>query len=347
MEWPLARAAIDFYFDHTVETGPYTLQFHGAGEPAVNADIIEKAIHYARGKAQNKNQGLFTRISTNGFFPEDTARRLADVFNHVSLSLDGPPDIHNAQRPGAHGEDTYETVLQTLRIFEEKGVLKRINTVVTDRGINRMEEILRHIRSVSGIKSLRLLPMEYCGRCESTGISRLDFGLFTHNLEKILPLAGSLDFELLSGMEQADYYITYYCHACGLAMCVAPHGGISTCVEVMDKNSGADELLIGAYEDGRIEIDWDKVMTLRKRNWRFLEPCGGCVFRTNCSGNCLVRAGRKNGTVMSVDKDACEKTRRLLTGYFCDLANTAPLLSLMSEWNQSNTDESAILTICS
>ncbi|GHV72314.1 thioether cross-link-forming SCIFF peptide maturase [Spirochaetia bacterium] len=336
MDWPLARAALDFFFAHTNETGPYTLQFHGAGEPMMNPGIVKKAIEYAGNITSQRGQVLYTRISTNGFYSEDTARWMADTFSHISLSLDGPPEIHNLQRIAENGDGTYETVIRSLRIFEEKGVLKRINAVITEQGINDMEKIIRHIRSVSGIKQLRLLPMEYCGRCETTDMDPLNFNLFTRNLEKLLPEAASLGLELLSPLEYVDSYLEYYCHACGGTMCVAPHGRISTCIEVMDESSGADELLIGAYQDNQIVIDWDRVMSLRKRNYRSIESCKECTFRNNCSGNCLVRAARKNGTVMSADRDSCERTKRLLSKRYTDMANMSGLLPFISPWNKEH-----------
>ncbi|MDR1915767.1 MAG: radical SAM protein [Synergistaceae bacterium] len=323
MDWDLAKTAIDYYFAHAREKDAYVLQFHGGGEPMLNMGVIKKSIDYARSIAEGKGGRLTTKISTNGYFSPDTARWAADTFNDVSLSLDGPPDIHDRQRPTMNGKGSYDVACRTLRILEEKGVHLRINTVITNYGIDRMEEIIGHIRSVTRTTELRLLPMEYCGRCAESGASPLDFERYALNLEELLPAALSLDFDLLDVLENADYYTDgHYCRACGYVMCVAPHGRISTCIEVMDEASGVDDLLIGRYDGEKIVIDWNAVFRLRDRTYHNLEPCKKCAFRSNCSGNCLVRAGRKNGTVMSVDPDACAMTKKALTKYFANVADS-------------------------
>jgi|GEM_PF-347791 len=324
MDWTLAKSAIDFFFTHSYEYGPCTLQFHGAGEPMANPEIVKKSIEYARQMAAKRGQILLTRISTNGVFSDKTAKWVAENFNHVSLSLDGPPDIHDRQRPKINNKGSYDTVVRTMRQLEQKGVLKRINTVITPYGIDRMEEILRHIHSLSNVKEVRLLAMEYCGRCEQTYIPELDTKKFEEEFQKVLPVARSLNIEMLSMLEQVDYYTEYFCGACGFNMCTAPNGNISTCVEVMDEqDGGASELIIGQFDrkQEKIIIDWDKVSKLRNRTYHTLTGCTECTFRTNCSGNCLVRAGRKNGTVMSVDADACEMLKNTLRKYFIEMAD--------------------------
>jgi uncharacterized protein len=288
----------------------------------LNKGVIEKSIDYARAIAERKGQKLRTKISTNGCFSEDDALWTAGVFDNVSLALDGPPDIHDRQRPTPSGGGSYAAVVRTLRILENKGAPPRVNTVITPYGLDRMEEIIRHIRSVTRATDLRLLPMEYCGRCEESGIPPLDFKRYARNLESLMPAAQSLGFELVAALEASDSHSDDYCRACGRMMCVAPHGRISTCIEVMDETSGADEMLIGRYEGGEIIMDWDAVFRLRERTYHNLEPCVECAFRTNCSGGCLVRAARKNGTVMSVDMETCAMIKKVLTNYFTNVADS-------------------------
>jgi uncharacterized protein len=323
MDWHLAKAAIDYFFCHCDGSGPYTLQFHGAGEPMTNAGLVKKAVEYARMEASKKHAALYTRISTNGVFPAETALWLANNMDHVSLSLDGPPDIHNRQRPKRNGSGSYDNVVKTMKILEKTGVLKRVNTVITNDGIDRMEEILRHIHALGSVKQIRILPMEYCGRGANGLLDPVDTEKFTEWFNEILPTAKSLGLEIVSVVEQMDYCTDYYCGACGFTMCITPGGLVSTCVEAMDEQEyGVGELFIGRYNAGSrsIDIDWDKVARLRTRTYHNLEACVHCAFRTNCSGNCLIRAGRKNGTVMSVDKDACNMVKTVLEKKFREMA---------------------------
>ncbi|SFR80243.1 radical SAM protein [Anaeromicropila populeti] len=330
MSWDLAKDSIDYFFDHCSESGPYTLQFHGAGEPMTNPDIVMKSVEYARQLANQRNQKLLTRMSTNGIFSSDVAEWMAENMNHVSLSFDGPPEIHNKQRPKRDGRGSYDTVVNTIKILTRTGSLRRMNTVVTNEGTDRLEEIIRHVYGISQVKEIRILPMEYCGRCEVSGVQPINLEKYKKSFENIIPVAQSLGVKIITNLEQLNYYTEHYCGACGFNMCVTPAGVVSTCVEAMDeREEGIDELFIGKYdkEIHSFSIDWDKVFKLRSRTYYNLDECGKCVFRTNCAGNCLIRSGRKNKTVMSVDKDACDMTKLTLTKQLVDMAKSGETLA--------------------
>jgi radical SAM protein with 4Fe4S-binding SPASM domain len=125
-------------------------------------------------------------------------------------------------------------------------------------------------------------------------------------------------------VQEADYFTRHYCGACGFNMVVSPDGRISTCVEVLsDANPGASELLVGKWVPERhdIEMDWDKMGRLRDRMDSLDDDCKSCTFRTNCAGNCLVRAARNRGTVMKADPEACAMTKAALSRFLTEMAD--------------------------
>lgn len=346
MDWSMAKAAIDYFFANCFDTGPYTLQFHGAGEPMTAPDIVKKSVEYARQIAMQKKQPLFTRISTNGIMTEEQAIWLAQNMNHISLSIDGLPEVHNVQRPLKNGGNSYDTVIRSLSIFRRTGALKRINMVVTNNGLEHMEEHLRHIYSLCGSVALRILPMEFCGRCEKTNQIPVDRRYFNQKLPDIIKIANELGIQVLTAAEQMDYCTEHYCQACGYAMCVTPSGDVSTCVEAMSKDEkGIDEFFIGTYDrkSQTFLIDWNKVATLRKRNYASLESCQDCAFRTNCAGNCPMRAARKHGTIFSISEEACEMTKKVLTEELLKLATTKKQIACSgTEMKPSTKDINAV-----
>lgn len=315
MDWDMAKAAIDYFYAHCDETAPMVLQFHGAGEPMTAPDIVRKATEYAREIAEQKNKLFFSRISTNGVMTREQALWLAQNMNHISLSIDGLPEVHNAQRPLKNGEGSYDTALGSLSVFKEYHAVKRINMVVSNQGLAHMEENLRHIHSLCGQIELRVLPMQYCGRSARTNQTPVDRAYFNRKLPELIQAGRELGVRVVTGTELMAYSTDHYCQACGYAMCVTPSGDVSTCVEAMFREEkGLSELFIGTYdkEARTFSIDWEKVFRLRGRTYAALEGCRNCVFKTNCAGNCLVRAARENGTVFSVSKQACDMTKKAL-----------------------------------
>lgn len=317
MPWEMARAAIDYFVDNSAFQGPHTLQFHGAGEPTQNWDVLTKATEYGRRAFRERGKVLLIRLSTNGVISSKQAEWLGAHVDHVSLSIDGPEDVHDAQRPCANGQGSYDTVAKTVTILDRAGVLKRINTVVTNASLPKLSEVLRHLRTMCSSRDIRFIPMSYCGRCERGQIEPIDIDEFSDALVTSIPLAERLGFRIVTVLEQLDYFTEHYCGACGFNMCVSPTGKVSTCIEVLDpqRDPGASELIVGHYDEaGRtIAVDWDKVLALRDRTHHALPECKDCVFRTNCSGGCLARAARKNGTVMSIDSEFCRLVKEVLT----------------------------------
>ena len=264
------------------------------------------------------------RLTTNGVCSRQAAEWVAANADHVSLSLDGPPDIHNLHRPSISGQGTYDKVVRTMRILQQAGVLKRMNTVITPRSLDRMIEIVHHLGRLGGIPELRLLPMAFCGRCEITGMEALDTARYDALFDEAVAVAASYGIKAVNLIQELEYYTDHYCGACGFNMVVAPNGNISTCVEVLtDDNEGADELIVGRYlqDHRRFEIDWGKLNGLRTRTWEIDDKCKACSFRTNCAGNCLFRAARSTGTVMKADPECCEMVRSVLPRAFAELAD--------------------------
>jgi len=324
MSLELAHDAVEYYFDNAGPASIYTLQFHGAGEPMVNFEVVKQSVEHAHRKATERGAELWCRISSNGVYSRARAEWMADNFNHISLSLDGPADIHNLHRPTVSGSDTHETVLRTLRIFQERGVLKRLNTVVTPHSLESMVDTIDYLGKLGGIPEVRLLPMAYCGRCEITGMDRLNTRRYDELFDRAVELAASYGIKVVNLVQEVEYFTDHYCGACGFNMVVAPNGNLSTCVEVLtEDNAGHDELIFGRHDATRrtFDIDWSMMERLRGRTSDISEECMACAFRTNCAGNCLVRAARNTGSVYLADPETCELTKSTLTRAFAELAD--------------------------
>lgn len=115
-----ARKAVDFAFSAPV-TG-LTLEFQG-GEPLVNWPVLEKTVLYARKKAAKTGKELALALVSN-FSLMDQAKAAFILGNEISVctSLDGPADLHNANRPFSGG-DSHARALKWIKYFQaERGL---------------------------------------------------------------------------------------------------------------------------------------------------------------------------------------------------------------------------------
>jgi len=84
-----------------------------------------------------RDGGVLTRITTNGRLLPARIDELRGI-NRVKISLDGPPDLHDAVR----GEGAFDAVVTALDVARAAGIGVQLNTVLTAGVVARVDEVL-------------------------------------------------------------------------------------------------------------------------------------------------------------------------------------------------------------
>ncbi len=92
------------------------------GEPLLRKDVGEIIRHL-------KSRGVHTAMNTNGWLVPERIEDVA-LLDVVCLTLDGPPDVHDAQRR----RGSYKKVIRALDALRARGVPAVTMTVLTQRG---------------------------------------------------------------------------------------------------------------------------------------------------------------------------------------------------------------------
>ena len=119
MDWDTAKKAIDFYYDHSRDANSIMISFYG-GEPLLKYDLILKAIEYANKIFEGKE--LTYTITTNGgLLTTEMVRVFMENNVRITISLDGPPEIHDKSRKFAsNGKGTFEAIRSNInKIIED------------------------------------------------------------------------------------------------------------------------------------------------------------------------------------------------------------------------------------
>lgn len=124
------------------------------GEPLMDPRLFEQ-IDLAR------SLGLRVNVVTNGVLVrEQEAERLADTANIVAVSLDGPPDVHNALRGSPQA---FAHALRGIRRLRAAGA--RVAIIHTARAASLPHlRWLRRLAGELGAEALQLHPLEPTGR---------------------------------------------------------------------------------------------------------------------------------------------------------------------------------------
>lgn len=128
--------------------GSLTFAFQGGEPTLVGIDFFKKAIELQE-KYNEKNIHIENTIQTNGFLINDEwAGFLAENNFLVGLSLDGPRKMHDRYRKDAKGNDTFERIMQSVKLFEKHHVDYNIVTVVTNETAKNAEASSECVRTV-------------------------------------------------------------------------------------------------------------------------------------------------------------------------------------------------------
>jgi uncharacterized protein len=186
-----AEAAVEMVFRSPSQA--IKIEFQG-GEPLLNFPRIQQIVRIAENRNKAEKRDLQFVVATNLSPLNDEILDFADEHDILfSTSLDGPADLHNANRPrpGKNGYDITKSGI--LRVRERLGV-DRISALMTttDRSLSRVRDIVdEYVRC--GFRSIFLRPLSPYGFAVKTGqVHRYDaarwFDFYKEGLDYVLEL---------------------------------------------------------------------------------------------------------------------------------------------------------------
>lgn len=156
-----ALKCLDFTFQSP--SPAIKIEFQG-GESLLNFELIEFIVHEAERRNQKYKRDLQFVAATNLSQLNDSILSFASKHNFLfSTSLDGPEDLHCANRPRPGGDSYRKTIDGIKRVRETCGV-NRISALMTttEASLSRPKEIIdEYIRQ--GFNSIFLRPLSPYG----------------------------------------------------------------------------------------------------------------------------------------------------------------------------------------
>lgn len=119
MSFEMAKKAIDFYFSHNFNKDAAVISFYG-GEPLLETELIKKVVDYSESLFKGKE--LHFNMTTNATLLNDSV--VDFLYEHkfnLTISLDGPEDIHNNSRVFAgNNQGTFHCIMENLKRIGER-----------------------------------------------------------------------------------------------------------------------------------------------------------------------------------------------------------------------------------
>jgi uncharacterized protein len=302
MDTEIGRAALDYVVANCVRAGERQLSvgFHGGGEPTMAWEQLTTLTLYAEELAAKHHLKLGLGIATNGCLGLDRARWLAKHFEHLNISLDGPPRIQNRLRPRQGGGPSWPLIRKALKVFEEQQVPYSFQTTVTRPTVQEMPAMVRFFARHTRPHILKFEPVANSGRFLEQADEIPGSQEFAHYFMAARQEGERLGVRVIfSGLRLNSPPLSIFCGAFGEPFAITPEGYVSACYEAFCGSSDqADLFHFGRWDGSRREfvIDRDKLERLRQRHVYNLDACAKCFCKYSCAGDCGTRNRRFFGS---------------------------------------------------
>jgi uncharacterized protein len=290
MDPGLARRAARFLVEASGGRESVTLVLFG-GEPLLNFPALQAAVLEGEAVASTLGKKLVVSLTTNG--TRFTPAALDFLREHrigISVSIDGPPDVHDANRryPGEHAPGTYADVvagLRLLRAHASRPPAARVTLTPDQWG--RVPEVFEHVLGLGFLEvgiapsspvTAKLLPTPAQDEALFAGFSTLARRFAREAAQgRALPFSNLLDLLARLHVGQAKG-----------APCGAGLGYLAMDAEgrffLCHRLAGATRFCVGDIESG---IDCAKIRAcLTEQAAPRRDACGACWARSLCAGGC-------------------------------------------------------------
>jgi uncharacterized protein len=233
--------------------GPVGIAFFG-GEPLLRFAAIREAISLAREASDRTGRPVHFRMTTNGTLLH--GERLDYLMREkvaVAVSLDGPPDVQDRQRPGPRGAGSHALVTRNLRALLKAMPTARVISVVPPGAASRVGDSLSHLVDL-GVRGIHL-AVDWGADWTAADLRRLRRGLgraagvWADSFRAgqpvaVTPFDGIVARTVMEGAARLPRC------SCGEAeWTVAPSGRLYPCDRMVGQDDGTG-LVIGTVFDG-------------------------------------------------------------------------------------------------
>jgi radical SAM protein with 4Fe4S-binding SPASM domain len=281
------------------ELGAGRMIFTG-GEPMLRKDLFQIAEHARR-------LSLRTAIITNATMIRrpDTAQRFADLFDNVTISVDGgSAETHDRTR----GKGAFAKTYRALQLLNGAGVVPQINHIVTSENIDELESFAEFMAGIQ-VASIRLMNHNDLGRGAADDY---EFGWKDHlRVQQIIwksPVAGKL-------RPDTQPRLITPCSArgnCGMGgneIYVNSLGDVYPCKLITGKPQ-----LAGNIRQRRLSEVFANPVLQRMRvstvfGGEYHSDCAKCYVRAACGGGCRAYHMSESGDLKRNSRHLCRILR--------------------------------------
>lgn len=319
MEKETALQAVDWLIGQSGNKKKLQIIFFG-GEPLLNFTLLQETVDHAEQQAPKNGKKFAYAIATNGSLLTPEIAEYAKQYGiEIQISMDGPQDIQDRNRPFKNGKGSYKVVAQKIKCVSKSGVPVTCRATIcnhTDPAI--VKNGLRHL-GFHKIRTVLASPRIDNSNPSTRNHERnwIDFAMMTKSeTEQLLVLIKGRNMKTLSRLwktSELGQYVErflrnrtrfrkyFYCGAGKEYVAVVANGDIYLC----HRFAGNSNFKLGSVFDGEParQSYQQSQLLVQKR-------CFTCFARYFCGGGCYYDNFAVNGSMNQPAKDMCRIIRK-------------------------------------
>ncbi|MGB0184212.1 MAG: anaerobic sulfatase maturase, partial [Opitutales bacterium] len=159
-KWKMSDERLEVFVRDYIAAQPgpeVTFAFQGGEPTLLGVNYFRKVVAFQKQYARGKT--IANAFQTNGTLLNDEwGAFLAENNFLVGLSIDGPEDVHNANRVDKKGRDSYKDVIRGLNILRKHKVEFNTLTCVNSVTVQHPKRIYKFLKSI-GSKYIQFIPI--------------------------------------------------------------------------------------------------------------------------------------------------------------------------------------------
>ncbi|MEJ2402930.1 MAG: radical SAM protein [Candidatus Thiodiazotropha sp.] len=312
MSSEVAQTALRRFFTRPGES--YALSFYG-GEPLLNRQVLEQTLSFGESLARERGFHLSFHMTTNATLIDDRVLPLLARFTTLTVSLDGPAEVHNRHRRGRNQEATHSRVLAGLRaLLALQGPRVTLKGTLTAEGAVHYRETATYLNSL-GAAAVGLTPVfappdhpAYIGDAAYSDYIQQHLAEYCDPESALeAPMQHGEALELISRI-LGRRRVHRHCHA-GADLAVAADGSLYACHGLI----GEETFRMGHVAEDTPGPDYKAVASkFAGYGVKSAEPCQRCFARYLCGGGCYAHGHWLHKEPNRPDPRHCQLERRRL-----------------------------------
>lgn len=273
---------------------PFTAVFHGGGEPSLYPEQVDHLLEIIGHAAARRGLDVFRYVATNGVLSPDRARWLADRFELVGLSCDGPPLIQNRQRPTAGGGDSAGLLERTAEVLRQQGRPFHVRATITPDTLDQQTAIAAYLCEVLAPTEIHFEPVYLGGKMGAGAWPVQEVArVFVEHFISAQAEAARRGIPLRATGSRPEAIHGPYCNVFKQVLNLNAAGQAVACFKQVAGDALPYDTAIGQYDPitERIAFDPDRIAGLRGVLGAFPAECEQCFNRYHCTLGCPDRCG--------------------------------------------------------